>query len=247
MVHAQTDDLDLGARLFAENCAVCHGEDGQGKIGATLNKDWPSIRPDLTVRNVIVNGIPGSPMPAWSEANGGPLNEQEIKSLTNYILSWETGGVRPILPLPTARARPTLSVPPDIEGNPNRGAALYDQNCAVCHGLEGDGRIGANLSPNWSAIRPGLRVFSTIANGVDGSVMPAWSQVQGGPLSEIDIQDITAYIFTLEPADTMDVPRPSPEPFQASWLAGWGGVVLALGLFGAILVLAWAMQRNPVE
>ncbi|MCU0489560.1 MAG: cytochrome c, partial [Anaerolineales bacterium] len=43
------DQLQLGAQLFAEYCAACHGPDGQGRVGATLAKDWPSVRPDLTV------------------------------------------------------------------------------------------------------------------------------------------------------------------------------------------------------
>ena len=62
LVYAQSEDpgqIELGAVLFAENCAVCHGDDGQGRVGATLAKDWPSIRPDLRMRAVIANGIPG--------------------------------------------------------------------------------------------------------------------------------------------------------------------------------------------
>ncbi|HZD55418.1 MAG TPA: c-type cytochrome, partial [Anaerolineales bacterium] len=65
---AQEDNqkqIEEGARLFAENCAVCHGPDGKGRIGATLAKDWPSIRPDLEIKTTISRGVAGSPMPAW--------------------------------------------------------------------------------------------------------------------------------------------------------------------------------------
>ena len=55
---AEPDPQELGAQLFAENCAVCHGADGQGRVGATLAKDWPSIRPDLTVKSIIETGVP---------------------------------------------------------------------------------------------------------------------------------------------------------------------------------------------
>ena len=61
--------LELGASLYFENCVVCHGEDGQGRVGATLAKDWPSIRPDLRVRDTIESGGPGMLMPAWSQEN----------------------------------------------------------------------------------------------------------------------------------------------------------------------------------
>lgn len=243
---AQDQDQETGARLYAENCAVCHGIDGQGRIGATLAKDWPSIRPDLTVRNVIVNGVPGSLMPAWSETQGGPLSEVQIDAITEYILSWETGGVRPILPLPTPRSRPALTPPPEVKGDPNRGAALYDQNCLVCHGPDGEGRVGATLARNWPPIRSDLRIRASIAGGIENSLMPAWSQAQGGPLSETDIDDLTAFIFTLETLGSVD-PQPTQDQFQPSWLVGWGGVLLAIVLFGIIVVLALLWQASTAK
>ena len=54
------DDSELlqqGAQVFAENCAACHGEDGQGRIGATLAKNWSSIRPDLQIQDTIERAI----------------------------------------------------------------------------------------------------------------------------------------------------------------------------------------------
>ena len=39
--------LEQGAQLYLENCAICHGFDGHGRIGATLAKDWSSIQPNL--------------------------------------------------------------------------------------------------------------------------------------------------------------------------------------------------------
>jgi mono/diheme cytochrome c family protein len=90
-LQAQTE---LGARLYAENCAICHGPNGEGRVGATLAKNWPSIRPDLTVKTIIVNGVPGTAMPAWGQEKGGPLNGEEIDALVSYILSWQTSGQR---------------------------------------------------------------------------------------------------------------------------------------------------------
>jgi len=250
---AQRDNqaqVEEGARLYAENCAVCHGEDGQGRVGATLAKDWPSIRPDLQVQTTIENGVAGSPMPAWSQANGGPLSSAEIEAIAAYILTWETGGPREILPLPTPRPRPLLTAVPEVEGNPNQGAILYDQNCAVCHGENGEGRIGATLAKSWPSIRPDLRMKATISNGVTGSPMPAWLQANGGPLKEEQVNDLVAFLLTMgETSIQVEAPEAEiPGAISIAWLTGWGGVLVLLGLFAAIVALALVVQsRRPPQ
>jgi mono/diheme cytochrome c family protein len=224
------DELEQGARLYAENCAVCHGPNGEGRVGATLAKDWPSIRPDLRVKDTIVNGVSGSPMPAWSQQKGGPLTDEEIEALVAYILSWETGGPRVPPPAPTVTPRPPITPAPGVQGDPNRGAVVYDQNCAVCHGPNGEGRVGATLAKVWPSIRPDLRVKGTVENGVPGSPMPAWSQGKGGPLSDQDVNDVVAFIVSWSPPAVAETPTP-----PASALPGRTG--LAIGLLAGFIVL----------
>jgi mono/diheme cytochrome c family protein len=208
------DQIEQGARLYAENCAVCHGPDGQGRVGATLAKDWPSIRPDLEIETTIRRGVAGSVMPAWGQDSGGPLSDQQIEALTQYILSWETGGPRSVFPTLTPVPRELLTPPPDVQGDPNNGAVLYQKNCQVCHGPEGQGRIGATLAKDWPSIRPDLRIQETISRGVDGSVMPSWGQDFGGPLNNQQIDDLVAYILTWStPANPPTItPAPSATP-----------------------------------
>ena len=246
-VNAQDQaQIELGARLYAENCAVCHGKNGEGRVGADLAKNWPSIRPDLRIKETIVNGITGTPMVAFSQVNGGPLSSEEIDALVAYILTWETGGPIYIAPTQTFTPRNLITVVPNVEGDPNQGALLFEQNCAVCHGVNGEGRIGATLAKNFSSVRPDLSVKNTISNGVAGSPMPAWSQTNGGPLSEQDINNVTAFVLTL--ADnpvSVDEPVAAESTLQPSWLRGWGGVVLALVLFGLIVGFAvWIQSRR---
>ena len=208
--------IELGARLYAENCSVCHGIDGQGRVGATLDKDWPSIRPDLRVRSVIANGVPGTFMPAWSREIGGPLNESEIDAITEYILSWNITGPELIYPTSTPISYEKMEPPPNVTGDPNSGALLFNQNCALCHGQEGQGRIGATIAKDWPSIRPDLLVKSMIERGVEGTAMPAWSQEFGGPLSDEEIDNLVAYLLTMStqpsPASTSPTPSPTPEP-----------------------------------
>lgn len=231
--NAAVDVLTQGGQIYADNCAVCHGADGQGRVGATLAKDWPSIRPELTVRNVIVNGIPGSVMPAWSQANGGPLTDEDIDALVAYILFWQTGDVYELESRPTATPRPAIAAVPEVEGDPNNGAVLFDANCVVCHGVEGQGRVGATLAKDWPSIRPDLTVRNAIVRGIPGSVMPAWSQANGGPLTAGEIDDLTAYILSWE-ASSAAPETPEQSVALPGVSNGWYLVVGAL----VLLVLA---------
>ena len=83
-------DLSFGQKVFADNCAVCHGPDGKG------NRDLGA--PNLTSgiwlygpgEDVIVDGITngrGAMMPAWS----GRLDPTTIKALAVYVYSFGGG------------------------------------------------------------------------------------------------------------------------------------------------------------
>jgi cytochrome c oxidase cbb3-type subunit 3 len=246
---AQSGDaaqLEEGARLYAENCAVCHGPDGQGRVGATLAKDWPSIRPDLTIRATIETGIANSPMPAWGQANGGPLSEAQIESLVAYILTWGNNG--PLQPLPTISyaPRPALTPPPNVQGDPNNGGVLFDQNCAVCHGANGEGRVGATLAKSWASVRPDLSIKNTISAGIENSPMPAWGQANGGPLAEAEINDLVSFILTL-PVVQSGAASPTAVP-TAGPFPGWPAALLALLAFILIVAAAlWLQARSKPQ
>lgn len=87
------EQIERGQELFAANCAVCHGNRGQGGVGLRL--DIPANRPtsesQATQRSdyltrTIVNGRPGTFMPAWATENGGPLNTQQVDALVTLIM-----------------------------------------------------------------------------------------------------------------------------------------------------------------
>lgn len=87
--HVQKGRGKTGKALFQADCAMCHGATAQGHKPAgpsLLNGAWESEAYRQQMRAVIANGSPNSPqMPPFSQAKGGPLNEDEIDSLVNFL------------------------------------------------------------------------------------------------------------------------------------------------------------------
>jgi putative copper export protein len=88
----------VGAREFAQNCAACHGRDGNGD--GPLARNLPVPPADLTAAHIyghlpgelywtIGNGTPGTPMPGFAAT----LDEQTRWSLIDFITA-NADGVR---------------------------------------------------------------------------------------------------------------------------------------------------------
>jgi cytochrome c oxidase cbb3-type subunit 3 len=82
-------DLTAGRAIFAENCAVCHGEAGQGnrQVGAPALKSAVHLYGDSHA--VIVSQVTNprlGVMPSWEKrANNTGLDEATIKSVALYV------------------------------------------------------------------------------------------------------------------------------------------------------------------
>ena len=82
------------------------------------------------------------------------------------------------------------------------GAIIYAQNCAICHGVNGDGKGArhegmnpppANLTlPPWSEATSAARMFQVIRSGVARTAMPAWHT-----LSDQEVWSVIAFVHTL--------------------------------------------------
>jgi len=104
----QTESVRLGEATFEEFCARCHGINATGGVvkryvtpgvkGAKpADVQAPNLHeiyqrhPDEDVATVawdtIQKGRPPTPMPTWGVRYGGPMNDQQITDLVNYILS----------------------------------------------------------------------------------------------------------------------------------------------------------------
>jgi mono/diheme cytochrome c family protein len=226
-------DPERGGELYTENCLVCHGADGQGRVGATLT-DFPGIDVDAALRQTIAEGISGSVMPAWGEANGGPLTDGDIDDIVAYIEASFVGS-DPIAPAPTYQP-PEIEPLPEIEGDPSQGAVVYQRNCVMCHGEDGRGRFGAPLAKSWPGVEPAVYIAEVVSDGISGSTMPAWLQQQGGPLSRDQVENVTAYVLSLEPSAPAPTPVvPTEGPLSATTTLVIFGFLLVIGV--AVLVV----------
>jgi cytochrome c oxidase cbb3-type subunit III len=186
--------IALGERLFINNCAQCHGSDGQGsKAYPNLtngNAAWLGQRNAEHIVNTITNGRNGV-MPALGAAVGG---EAEMRELAHYVLS--------------------LSKSPHNEIKAFGGKKLY-ASCAACHGIDGKGNkaLGApNLTDDYWLHGWGEdAIVNAIKNGKN-NVMPA----QSPKLSTDQIHVVAAYVLSLS---TVGVPMESSTPTGSVSLA----------------------------
>src|SRR6266702_2150947 len=105
--------------LYGENCAGCHGS--QGKGGAAIPLSDPvflTIADDATIRRIVTNGVPVTPMPAFAQSAGGMLTDKQVDAIVTGI---RTRWANPDL-LRDANPPPYLA---QAAGDPVHGAAAY--------------------------------------------------------------------------------------------------------------------------
>ena len=76
-----------------------------------------------------------------------------------------------------------------------QGRSLYEENCVMCHGPEGEGVDGPALNDsNLLAKTSNDTMFSVISSGVPNTEMPAWNQQHGGPYTDQEIRQLVTFI-----------------------------------------------------
>ena len=234
--------IENGAELFVNNCATCHGVNGQAEVcydagsgeqigcqGLPLNYagllcgttsqrmqawGWSGSKYDF-IESAVAAGRPGGIMPTWSQEFGGPLQQNEVRDVTLFVLNWETNqlcGEEEI----TGPEWPT-SVAELPAGDPENGANLYQVTyaCASCHGQideEGTSQVGpwlgniADVGPERqegytaadyiyeSILKPNVYISPECPNGpcTEPSTMPANF---GERMSLQEMADIMAFLL----------------------------------------------------
>jgi cytochrome c oxidase cbb3-type subunit 3 len=175
---ADRSAMQVGRRLFLNNCATCHGTAAQGGIGFPnlTDSEWLYGRSYPTILQTILNGRMAV-MPPW----GAALGDEGVQNVTQYVLK--------------------LAGRDHDEAAAAKGKAQYDIMCVACHGADGHGNqtLGyPNLTNDvWLYGGDPAQIAFTIRNGRNGN-MPAHRDILGEDKAKV----LAGYVLTLsEPGD----------------------------------------------
>ena len=192
--------IEAGGALYDNNCVGCHGINGNGTnggvgcvhpdtgedicLGLPLNsyglvcgtrtarmdaRGWSGSKEDF-INSTLAMGRAGGVMPTWSQAYGGPLQENEIRNLTKYVLNYESEELCDVVPfnfpwpadyaglsdvtdadivLEPGQEFDTTQLPISLTGDPARGETLYLETyvCSSCHGNPADASTAGGSGP----------------------------------------------------------------------------------------------------
>jgi cytochrome c oxidase cbb3-type subunit III len=92
------------------------------------------------------------------------------------------------------------------------GKVLYEQNCKACHGAQGEGTVGPNLTDAYWIHGGKINdVFKTIKYGVPEKGMISWQ----AKLKPVDIQKVASYILSIQGTNPPNAKEPQGELFEA--------------------------------
>ena len=220
-----------GEAEYEEQCAQCHAPNLAGGAASSPYSDttWPAPALDNIVsryvdsenvpdvRDFIITtleqGRPGTPMPTWGAAYGGPLTDQQILDITNYMLANQIDEVT------------EATNAADLTGE-----ELYTENCLKCHGqnLAGLGTDGETPRPGPSLVGVLERhsredILAILNNGLyipTGAVMPGFGetayQYEGARYTEDALNRIIDYLEEQQPATL----PPDAEQWQTPGVGG---------------------------
>ncbi|MEY3017732.1 MAG: cytochrome-c oxidase, cbb3-type subunit [Pseudomonadota bacterium] len=165
--------MKMGARIFANNCAQCHGSDARGAYGFPnlTDSDWLYGGDAQTLMTTIQHGRQPA-MPAWQTI----LGDEGIKNVAAYVIS--------------------LSGRPADAERVAAGQPQFAAMCVACHGPDGKGNkfMGApNLTDDvWLYGGSPAMIEHTLRAGRNGR-MPAFKDL----LQEQKIHVVAAYVKSL--------------------------------------------------
>jgi mono/diheme cytochrome c family protein len=224
--------VQAGKVVYEQRCAYCHGASGRGdgQVAANLQPrpldftagkfklrttETGSLPTDDDLTRTILEGMPGTAMPAWR----GRLRPDDARNVVIYLKSFSP---RFASETPQPIVAPMRSAEPAAAGTPGqtasraeqsvtRGQATYGRlGCAACHGADGRGTdaVASGLTDDWNrpieasdltepwTFRggPSARdIYLRLRTGMSGTPMPSFASAA----SEDELWDLARYVESL--------------------------------------------------
>jgi mono/diheme cytochrome c family protein len=211
--------LQSGKAVYEQRCAYCHGASGRGDgpvatslhprpLDFTAGKfklrttETGSLPTDDDLTRTILEGMPGTSMPAWR----GRLPPDDVRNVVTYLKSFSprfaSETPHPIV-APTRTTEPAPAVA--------RGQAAYGRlGCAACHGADGRGTdaVASGLTDDWNRPieatdltepwrfrgGPSARdIYLRLRTGMSGTPMPSFASAA----PEDELWDLAQYVESL--------------------------------------------------
>jgi mono/diheme cytochrome c family protein len=203
------DLLATGQEVFVSNCAVCHGQFGEGGpdpvqagdvIAPISTAQYLTTHGDETIRSIISNGQPTLGMAPFALSSGGPLRESDIDAVVAFVRSWEQD--------------PPVVLPPSVAvgSGVTTGEGIFTGVCSQCHGADGSGGIGPSfVDPVFHAAITDAELFDAINLGHPATSMIGWGDV----LTSRQIETLVVFIrelggITVAPEEPEEPEEPAP-------------------------------------
>jgi len=180
---AVTGDAAHGEKLFADNCASCHGAKAEGGFGPALAGN-PLVENAEEFNQITTEGRGN--MPPFSN-----LSAQDLADIRAYLGSLEAPQPKaeeaPAAPVEEAAAA-TAAAGGAGNDEVKQGESIFSQQCAGCHGANGEGGFGPALAGNPLLDNP--NEFNKITH--EGRAqMPPFPQI-----SDEELAAVRAYLKT---------------------------------------------------
>ncbi|MGH7565500.1 MAG: c-type cytochrome [Gemmatimonadota bacterium] len=218
-----------GKAAYDRWCAGCHGVDGKGEgpgagtmmprprdftTGKYEIRSTPSgaLPTDEDMLGVILDGMPGTAMPAWRDHFG----DRELADLIAYLKSFS----RFFESQPAPEAVPMASAPAADEAALAEGREFYEKiECNKCHGPQGRGNgpsaptleddaerpvRAADLTENWLFNGGGSveEIHERLVTGLNGTPMPSFHDlVDAEFMTEDQLWRVAQYVHSLAPEE----------------------------------------------
>jgi quinol---cytochrome-c reductase cytochrome c subunit len=205
---------DDGAALYLQNCASCHGPQGQGGAGGPSLVGTGAAGADFFVSTGRMPlGAPNQPAVRQQPR----FDAAQIQALVDHVASFGQG--------------PAI---PQVRGNGDihRGLELYTANCAACHAATGAGNA---VGGGYAAVGLGRATDTQIGEAmlVGPGVMPKFQ------FADPDRDAIVAYLGYLRSA-----PSPGGAPIGGVGPVAEGFVSVVLGLTALVLIARFVGRRS---